>query len=117
MQWTTLTKDERFERKVEKYCKWHRWFAWHPIVIYNTDELKRNVVWLQFVGRKKKIVYISDERWAWLACRVHRYCYADQIVMMALRSPEIVDNSYGEYESLKTRLSEYRAGKSKEWQM
>ena len=116
MEWTTLTKDEKFEKKVEKYCKWHRWFAWYPIVMYDRQERKRVRVWLQFVGRKLKIVHRGDEVSTWLALAPCRYCRVDEVTLLALSCPEIVDSSGGEYERMKLRLAEYHAGRSEEWQ-
>lgn len=118
MEWTTLTKDEKFEKKVEKYCKWHRWFAWYPIVMYDRHERKRNRVWLQFVGRKMKIVHHCDDHgYSGLALVNCRYCRDEEVTVLALSCPEIIDASHGEYQKLQDRLVEYRAGRSKEWEL
>lgn len=32
--------------------KWHKWFAWYPIIIGETKDNHNIVVWLQYIERK-----------------------------------------------------------------
>jgi len=39
--------------------EWHRWFAWHPVVLQflDTDTYRTRWVWLEFVERR----FVEDE--------------------------------------------------------
>ena len=55
MEWTVLNTDERLRLEVERLCRWHKHFAWRPVVV-SDDGVHVRKAWLQFVGRKGKVV-------------------------------------------------------------
>jgi hypothetical protein len=102
MKWHILTKDEKFRNDVEKYCKWHRWFAWYPVPVYCSEQQRHIKVWLSFVGRKLKIIQDYDSNVPHLVnCR---FCMIDDLIVRSLHSPEIVDRSDGQYTRLLERI-------------
>ena len=99
MKQGTLTKDEKFKRMVEKYCKWHRWFAWYPVKLFSKDKNKRCTVWLQYVGRKKKIIVATDNQGKpQLALAICRYCLSSELLYLTQSSDTLVDASRGLYD-------------------
>ena len=38
--------------KIEQKKQWHRWFAWHPVVIGINEDNREVKVWLEYVLRK-----------------------------------------------------------------
>jgi hypothetical protein len=101
MKWHMLTRDEKIKRDVERYCKWHRWFAWYPVPVYCSEQQRHINVWLTFVGRKKKIMNDYTDGVHLVNCR---FCMIDDLLVRSLHSPEIVDSSNGAYERLLKRL-------------
>jgi hypothetical protein len=52
--------------------EWHRWFAWHPVVIWIEGE-KTTRVWLRQVERKRsRSRYTGEEKWRYRPARGYR---------------------------------------------
>ena len=63
MKWTNgLT----WEEKVRRRGIYHRWFAWHPVIVSITDDGRRVKVWWEYVERKG---HITQFGWT--------YCYRE----------------------------------------
>ena len=56
----------RFNSKVEKQ-RWHRWFAWHPVVIGKYPDGTKKLVWRETIERCGIYdnSYPGDEYWIW----------------------------------------------------
>ena len=84
MKWRITTEQERFDDDVEKFCKWHYWFAWYPVII--KDEGRTYRVWLETVGRKLKIYDQMVDTYAYrrtIGCP--EYCPKDSVLVNALK--------------------------------
>lgn len=57
MKWIKLHNDKTL---------WHRWFAWHPVVVDVKDDGSQEYVWLEYVQRCG-IYYswIEGSYWEW----------------------------------------------------
>lgn len=56
MKWTW-----KKQRSSNWYEIEHTWFAWHPVVIYTTDDVERDtVVWWEWVNRSGTYLYDSQ---------------------------------------------------------
>lgn len=61
MKWRTETWDEQKAR----LQKWHKWFAWHPVIIKEKDG-KHYSIWLKNIYRRGVYsVSYSDANWVW----------------------------------------------------
>ncbi len=63
-------KGRQRENRKERTPKteWHKWFAWYPVTIGETDDGNRKVnVWWQYVYRKGTFIVGFDYGgwWAW----------------------------------------------------
>lgn len=45
------TEQERKQEARDRYCHWHRWFAWFPVRVGSRD-----CRWLEFVDRRARFV-------------------------------------------------------------
>lgn len=91
MRWRTLTEDEKFNQRVERMCRWHRWFAWYPITVNSTEVGKTSTHWLEYVGRKKIITMTHSEFGRSTYIGDPSYCVLEDLVYNALTDNEIVD--------------------------
>jgi hypothetical protein len=93
MRWRVLLKHEKLERKIQKECLWHKWFAWRPIRVLDSETGHTYKVWLEYVGRKKG-VFSQRIDYGVKVEFVGRpiYCFEEDLVYNALVDNEIIDN-------------------------
>ena len=67
MKWINgYTYMEQHRRKHEYLGNWHRYFAWHPVVVNITEDHREIKVWLVYVERKGVYrSFIDDSYWVW----------------------------------------------------
>jgi hypothetical protein len=46
-----------WEEKVRRKGIWHEWFAWYPVIVGQTEEKRKIIIWWEKVLRKR-----SEER-------------------------------------------------------
>ena len=48
-----------FKKRKSKYekLKWHKWFAWYPVVVEITPDGDKKKIWLEYVLRCYKMYY------------------------------------------------------------
>jgi hypothetical protein len=92
MDWVSPTAQEKFDIKVSRVCRWHRWFAWYPVRIYDEDLGLHRKHWLEYVGRR---MCVYEHPTAPLMAggyeiKIGRpdYCREEDVVIRALREPD-----------------------------
>ena len=106
MRWSRKSKAQKFDEHVERVCRWHKWFAWKPVQI-KTDNDTLRYVWLETVGRKKKLLSYQSEYGEKQYTGGTEYCDEYDLIPNALTDNEIVDNTK------ESRLSSFIHGTSK----
>lgn len=79
----------------DKYRKWHRWFAWHPVKVSDTDK-----VWFEFILRKQR----SRINFSWIDrfFMVPDYDYKESILDL-IKSPYTVRRSVDDWDDPVTK--------------
>jgi len=93
MKWNHKTTAEKWDAKVEKQCKWHKWFAWYPVKVLMSDGSTKRV-WLETIGRKKEISSYSGDFGAeetYIGNAV--YCEELDLISKTFNDNELVDNT------------------------
>jgi hypothetical protein len=94
MRWVSPSSKQKFWIKAQKQARWHRWFAWYPVRIYDPEIKFFKKCWLENVGRRKTVYH----RYGEYSLNTNRqylghveYCFEEDVVVRALREPEIND--------------------------
>lgn len=89
MKWRTLSYQEKWDRRVENECKWHKWFAWYPVRVTNLEKTEVYYVWFEYVGRKKKITArLYGECGHKSTIGDTKFCFSQDILIAALKEEE-----------------------------
>lgn len=69
---------ETKESKTVRLSGWHKWFAWHPVVIDTVrdgDRIRRVKAWLEFVNRRgcPSIFKWDETCWEWDYAAIRPY--------------------------------------------
>lgn len=98
MRWRVLTEDEKWDRNVQAKCRWHKWFAWHPVRILDPETGHTIKTWLEIIGRKEAIyTYHHDHYSSKPEIGRAKYCFAEDIVFNALQNNDIEDEREDRY--------------------
>ena len=96
MKWDTKTKQEKLNEKVSSQCRWHKWWAWYPVTIDDGGSHRR--VWLESVGRKKRITGHTDEMGYYITYfNVIGYKSIESAMMLRFSGDELADETKGRY--------------------
>jgi hypothetical protein len=49
--------------KEEKMKRWHKWFAWHPVVVSTSFSKNEKKVWLEYVDRRGITYSTYADKW------------------------------------------------------
>lgn len=60
MRWTYVDSKAKYFEKLDKKKQWHKWFAWHPVVV------NREWVWLETISRKGYTKGVSENNVVYL---------------------------------------------------
>jgi hypothetical protein len=58
---------ETYEEQEHRLRNWHRWWAWRPVTVYNSDKGYHQSIWLETVWRQGEQVsgFEYDSFWKW----------------------------------------------------
>ena len=62
MRWAT--RQHVLTAQAKRRSLWHRWFAWHPVVVSVEEELD-HWVWFEHLERKWSVGRYGDEKGRW----------------------------------------------------
>ena len=100
MKFKYRTKAEKWDAKVEKQCRWHKWFAWYPVRLQKTAD-STEMVWLEVIGRKKKLCDYRGHYGNKEYVGEVEYCYELDLIPNTLTNGELCD----ERQSTKTKVA------------
>jgi hypothetical protein len=63
MEWSTRTSKSKLNETINRYSKWHTWFAWHPVCVEKNEE-RISWVWLRKVYRRGAFIGVGLG-WNW----------------------------------------------------
>jgi len=49
-----------WEEYKKQNLKWHKWFAWHPVVVGITQDQHKIKAWLQYIERSRESCFSWD---------------------------------------------------------
>lgn len=88
-----MTKEEQFQNDIDKYCFWHKWFAWYPVKIVHPTTGVTHKVWLETVGRKCKLTKVSDGGYGNKdGVRTIKHCFAEDLLINTLNDNDLIDD-------------------------
>jgi hypothetical protein len=61
MRWNIETITEQNQR----LSNWHRWFAWYPVPVKNEQTNRTQLVWLETVQRKGRVINKIGTQYYW----------------------------------------------------
>ena len=58
---------ETWEEKQHRLKNWHKWWAWHPVTVHNSEKNRHQRAWLETVWRQGQLVqaYEYGRHWRW----------------------------------------------------
>jgi len=91
MRWEYMTNTEKFDKRIQAECVWHKRFAWIPITVVQNGQHYR--VWLEYVGCKKMVYYRTDDDFGGYRDVIGRpkYCFIEDLLFNALKDSDIID--------------------------
>lgn len=94
MRWQRLTQYQKVALRAEKQARWHLWFAWFPVKIYQKDD-HAQWCWLERVGRRKVLTYKYVERGYrrdQLSLEEPEYCLKEDALVKRLEDADMRDD-------------------------
>lgn len=97
MRWKAITEEQKMNARIERFCYWHKFFAWYPIYIIDERDGVRTRHWMETVGRKMKAYHSYNEWGGSDRVGMPVYCEEIDLVSKCLCDNELMDERESNY--------------------